>query len=154
MSERTSQFRATDEPPMSLRGGAAVDDGHAAPDFDAAVDRPTSRYLEEYYWGVPHLDAVSWRYYLPIFIEHALCNVAAAGSNAVDTFLASLRPPDRDPPRFASLSAEQEGAVVAMLERLAFDEASTWKSQAMLALEEYWGPGALYRGTRDCRHEP
>lgn len=148
------QSRATDEPPMSLRGGAAVDDGHTATDFDAALDRPTSEYLEEYYWGVPHLDAVSWRYYLPILIEHALRNVAAARSNAVDAFLASLRPPDRDPPRFASLSAEQEEAVVAMLERLAFDEASTWKSQAILALEEYWGPGALYRGPRDHLHEP
>ena len=106
---------------MSLRGGAAVDDYHAAPQFDAEVDRPTPEYLEKYYRGIPHIDAVSWRYYLPILTEHALRNVAAAESNAVDAFLASLRPPDREPPRFASLTAELEGAVVAMLDTLAFD---------------------------------
>lgn len=61
---------------MSLRGGAAIDDNHTAPQFDAEVDRPAPEYLEKYYWGIPHLDA-------------------------------SLRPPDRDPPRFASLTADQ-----------------------------------------------
>jgi hypothetical protein len=134
---------------MSLRGGAAIDDISSPAQYDAEIDRAAPEYLEKYHWGIQHLDALSWRYYLPILIEHALRNVATAESNAVETFLASLRPPDRHPPRFASLTAEEEGAVVAMLDRLAFDAASKWKSQAILALEEYWAPGALYRAPRD-----
>jgi hypothetical protein len=66
MIERSTQSKATEGPAMSLRGGAAVDDCHAAPDFDAALDRPTSEYLEEYYWGVPHL---------PIVVEHSCAPV-------------------------------------------------------------------------------
>jgi hypothetical protein len=138
-------------PPLSLRGAAAIDDHDMAPPFDVELDKPTPEYLEKYYWGIPHLDAVSWRCYLPILIEHALVNVASADSNTVEAFLASLRPPDRDPPRFASLTAEQRMKVIAMLDTLAFDETSQWKSQAMLALEEYWGPGALYQAPDDAK---
>jgi hypothetical protein len=64
----------------------------------------------------------------------------------VDAFLASLRPPDREPPRLGSLSIEQETEVVALLDKLAFEDSSAWKAQAVTALEEYWAPGALYRG--------
>ena len=69
---------------MSLRGGAAIDDNHTAPAFDFEVDRPSPEYLEKYYWGISHLDAVSWRYYLPILTEHTLRNFATSESNAVD----------------------------------------------------------------------
>lgn len=150
MSERNTTSRVAEGPIMSLRGGAAIDDNHTAPPFDFEVDRASPEYLEKYYWGISHLDAVSWRYYLPILTEHTLRNFATSESNAVDAFLASLRPPDRDPPRFTSLTTDQERAVVAMLDTLAFDEASKWKSQAMLALEEFWAPGALYKHPRDA----
>lgn len=132
-------------PPMSLRGGAAVDDHQTAPSIDEAADRPSPEYLEKYHWGIPHLDAASWRYYLPILMEYTLQNVGNTQSNAVDSFLASLRPPDRDPPRFAIFASEEERAMVNMLDTLAFSDASKWKPQAMLALEDYWAPGALYR---------
>jgi hypothetical protein len=136
-------------PAMTLRGGAAVDDYHTPPPFDPAIDEPTPEYLENYHWGIPHLDSQSWHYYLPILVEHSLRNLAVSESNAVETFLASLRPPDRDPPRFASLTVEQEQVVVEMLDKLAFDDQSKWKPQAILALEEYWAPGALYRTPHD-----
>ena len=64
---------------------------------------------------------------------------------AVDSFLASLRPPDRSPPRFAALNPEQEAAVVAVLDLLAFNDRSKWQQAAIIALEEYWAPGASYR---------
>jgi hypothetical protein len=38
--------------------------------------------------------------------------------------------------------------VVTLLDTLAFSEASKWKSEAIIALEEYWAPGALYRPSR------
>jgi hypothetical protein len=118
-------------PSISLRGGAAIDDHEAAPPFDDVADRPSPEYLEKYYWGIPHLDRASWRYYLPILTEYALSNLGTTDSNAVDAFLASLRPPDRDPTRFAQLSTEEERAVVTMLDALAFSETSKWKFQAI-----------------------
>ncbi len=62
-----------------------------------------------------------------------------------EALLWSLRPPDREPPRLGSLSAEQEAVVVAVLDVLAFDERSLDRDLAMQVLEEYWIPGALYR---------
>jgi hypothetical protein len=137
-------------PTMSLRGGNARDEYREPPPFDPELDRPTPEYLERYFWGIAHLDAESWRYYLPMLIEHTLQNVGNPRSMAVDAFLASLRPPDREPPRLESLSAEQKAQVIALLDRLAFEDGSAWKSQAMTALEEYWAPGALYRSSREA----
>ncbi len=129
-----------------------MDSYETAPDFDAELDRVTPEYLEQNFWGVAHLDAVSWQYYLPILMGHALRNIRNPGSMAVDAFLASLRPPDRDPPRFAALTPAQEQAVARMLDILAFQEDSAWKEAAMIALEEYWAPGAIYRdGARQSR---
>jgi hypothetical protein len=59
--------------------------------------------------------------------------------------LSSLRPPEREPPRFAVLTKDQEELIGAFLDVLAFDEASVWHDLAMQVLEEYWIPGALYR---------
>ena len=59
--------------------------------------------------------------------------------------LGSLRPPDREPPRLASLSAGQEAVVVAVLDVLAFDERSLDRDLALQVLEEYWVPNAFYR---------
>jgi len=132
-------------PAMSLRAGNAVDSYETPPPFDADIDAPTAEYLESHYWGLPHLDAVSWRYYLPIFLGHALANIANPKSMAVDAVLASLRPPDRVPPRFASLTEAQTQAVGSVLDALAFQEGSVWTDLAIIALEEYWAPGATYR---------
>ncbi len=132
-------------PPMSLRGGNALDDYEVAPEFDPALDAITREYLETHFWGIAHLDTQSWRFYLPHLLGHALQNIANPASNATDAFLSSLRPPDRDPPRFGSLTSAEEQVVVAVLDKLAFSEESVWREPAMIALEEYWAPGATYR---------
>jgi hypothetical protein len=64
---------------------------------------------------------------------------------AVEGLLHSLRPPDREPPRLASLTAEQEAVIVALLEEVAFSEDSANSDFAMQVLEEWWIPNALYR---------
>jgi hypothetical protein len=46
----------------------------------------------------------------------------------------------RKAPPLASLSPEHKAQVVALLDKLAFDDASA----------EYWAPGALYRGSHDA----
>lgn len=132
-------------PPMSLRGGNALDDYETAPAFDPVIDKVSSKYLEKYYLGITHLDSESWRFYLPHYLVHSIHNISDPSSTAVDFFFASLRPPDRDPPRFGALSKEEEAAVVAVLDQLAFSDESAWREQAMIALEEYWGAGATYR---------
>ena len=130
---------------MSLRGGNALDSYDAAQAFDPVRDEVTPDYLEANHWGIPHLDSESWRFYLPHLLGHALQNIANPASAATDTFLFSLRPPDRDPPRFGSLSRAEEQVVVGVLDTLAFSDQSVWRESAMIALEEYWAPGATYR---------
>lgn len=132
-------------PTMSLRAGNALDSYDAPPSFDAHLDRPTAAYLETHHWGVAHLDAASWRHYLPLLLRHALLKLEHPDSMAIDALLSSLRAPDRDPPRLASLSQAQQQAVIAVLDALAFEDASAWKDEALVALEEYWAPGAHYR---------
>jgi len=132
-------------PPISLRGGNALDDYETPPAFDPVMDRVTPEYLEKHCWGIAHLDSESWRFYLPHYLAYAVQHVTGASSTAMDCFLASLRPPDRDPPRFGALSEAEEKVIVAVLDRLAFSEDSAWQAEAMLVLEEYWAPGAIYR---------
>jgi hypothetical protein len=133
-------------PPMTLRGGAAVDGYDTPPDHEPAIDQPTDAYLEAHAYGaLPHLDPASWRHYLPHLIDHALRHLGEPGSMVTEALLGSLRPPDREPPRLGSLSAEQEAVVVAVLDLLAFDERSAHRDLAMQVLEEYWVPNALYR---------
>ena len=131
-------------PTMSLRAADAIDDRVPPPPFDVRLDLPTPDYLERYSGGVPHLDAASWRYYLPHFLQHCDDHLTNPASNAVMAILFSLRPPDRDPPRFGTLTDQQVSSVVAVLDRLAFTETSEWKEEAAIALEEYWAPGANY----------
>ena len=65
---------------------------------------------------------------------------------APEGLLYSLRPPDRDPPRLASLTPEQKAAIVAFLEALAFDDnAAYYQADALQILEEWWLPNARYR---------
>ena len=133
-------------PTVSLRAGDARDDHLPPPSFDPLLDRVDDDYLHRYRWGIGYLDAFSWRHYLPRLIEHAVrCH--RAGSDVTDRLLHDLRPPDRDG-RFASLSADQEAALVRLLDLLAFSEASPHADDARTALEEWWAPGALYRPAR------
>ena len=135
-------------PPITLRGGEALDSYDEPPPYDAAVDDPTVQYLEAYAFNALNfLDPRSWRHYLPRLIEYALTNVAsnAPGTMAIDGFLWSLRPPDRDPPRLGSLTRDQEDVIVEALEELAFSDDSVHRKDAMQVMEEWWIPGALYR---------
>ena len=135
-------------PPITLRGGNALDSYDEPPPFDADLDEPDDAYLEMHAFnGVVFLDPPSWRHYLPRLIDYALRNIAsnAPGTMAIDGLLFSLRPPDRDPPRLGSLTRAQEEVVVAVLEQLAFADDSVYRTEAMQVMEEWWIPGALYR---------
>src|ERR1700730_14799910 len=110
-------------PPLTLRGGSAVDTYHVPPAFDPDLDRPTDAYLEEYaYLGLTYLDPASSRHYLPCLIDYAIRPFGATAPLVTDGLLSSLRPPDREPPRLGSISTEQEAVVVEFLDLLAFDE--------------------------------
>lgn len=135
---------AAAQPTISLRGGDAIDDYKAPPPFDATVDAITDEYLSKYIWGVGYLDPVSWRHYLPYLVEHSMQHYQQ-GSDVIDALLNSLRPPDREPPRLASLSPDQEAVVIEFLDLLAFSAQSQYQELACQALEEWWVPGALYR---------
>ena len=135
---------ASTPPSITLRGGNDLDDYQQPSAFDPALDAISEGYLEQYAWGLSYLDPESWRHYLPSFIAHAVQHLSR-GSNAVDALLNSLRPPDREAPRLASLSAEQESVIVEFLDLLAFSPESVHQDLASQALEEWWAPGALYR---------
>lgn len=135
-------------PPITLRGGSALDSYEEPPPFDPDIDAPTDKYLEDHaFHGLNFLDAPSWRHYLPRLIGYALRNIAsnAPGTMAIDALLWSLRPPDRTPPRLGSLTPEQERVIVAALDELAFASDSVYRRDAMQVMEEWWIPGALYR---------
>jgi uncharacterized protein DUF6714 len=143
-------FRADVEapPPLTLRGGNAVDGYDVPPPFDPARDEPTDAYLEGFaFWGLGYLDARSWRHYLPRLIDYALRRPDDPAM-AAEALVRSLRPPDRYPPRLGSLSPAQEAAVTAFLEEVALGEAAPHlREEAQQALEEWWLPGARSRPT-------
>lgn len=135
-------------PPLTLRGANAVD-GYDRPEpFDSTRDQPTDEYLEGFaFWGLAYLDAQSWRHYLPRLIEYALGRPDDPAMVA-EALVRSLRPPDRYPPRLASLSPEQEVVVAAFLDLLAFgDLVSSLRNEAQQALEEWWLPNPRSRPT-------
>lgn len=133
-------------PPLTLRGGNAVDGYDEADPFDPARDEPTDAYIEGFaFWGLGYLDAQSWRHYLPRLIDYAFRRPDDPAM-AVEALIRSLRPPDRYPPRLATLTAEQEAVVVAFLETLALgDGGGHVQADAQQALEEWWLPGARHR---------
>ncbi len=134
-----------DTPQMTLRGGYAVDSYDVAPSPDPVLDKLTDAYLETYtFWGLAYLDPASWRYYLPHLIDYTFRHMDDP-KMAVEGLLHNLRPPDREPPRLASLTAEQEAVIVAFLEDVAFSEDSANRDFAKQVLEEWWIPDALYR---------
>jgi hypothetical protein len=132
-------------PSLNLRAGYTLDSYQEPPPYDATLDDATDSYLEQYtFWGLTHLDAGSWRHYLPRLIQYAILHPHDPHM-VVEGLLHSLRPPDREPPRLGSLSPEQEAVVVAFLESVATDAGSPNAAFALQVLEEWWVPEALYR---------
>lgn len=129
-------------PPMTLRGGDALEAGKEAPPFDVLVDAISDNYLEAHPWGSGWLDAASWRHYLPFMMEYALRHLADS-NDVTDAVLTSLRPPERTPPRLGSLSKAQETAVLRFLDVLAYSGESASMDLAALVLSEWWTPGAI-----------
>lgn len=134
-------------PPLTLRGASAVD-GYDPPEpYDAALDAPSDAYVERHaFWAMPYLDATSWKHYLPRLLRYAAARPDDPAM-VVEALVRSLRPPDREPPRLATLAPEQEAVVVAFLERLALadDAGEGTAGDAARALEEWWLPGAALR---------
>ncbi|MGC2047279.1 MAG: DUF6714 family protein [Gallionella sp.] len=136
-------------PRMTLRGGYAEDSYDLVPAPDPDLDKLTDAYLEAYtFWGLGYLDPASWRHYLPHLIDYSFRHMDDP-KMAVEGLLHNLRPPDREPPRLASLTAEQEDIIVAFLEEVAFGEDSANRDFAMQVLEEWWIPDALYRSHQE-----
>ena len=131
-------------PRITLRGGNALDSYDLPEPFDPLLDTVSDDYLERHWWGVAHLDAPSWRHYLPQLIDDSLRH-RHDYRMATEALLFSLRPPDREPPRLAALSPAEEAVVCDFLDVMAFDERSVHQELAGTALEEWWAPGALYR---------
>ena len=136
-------------PPLTLRGANAVDSYDRPEPFDPAVDQPTDEYVEGFaFWGLAYLDAQSWRHYLPRLIDYTLRRPDDPAM-VVEALVRSLRPPDRYPPRLASLSADQEAVVGAWLEHVAADPAfRPLRDEAQQALDEWWRPSPRSRPTR------
>ena len=132
-------------PSMTLRSGNEIDNYDNPISFEELIDVPNDKCLEDFYYGMSYLDSKSWKYYLPIFIDYSLRNYITSNSIVIDSLISSLRPPEREPPRLSTLNEEQKKAIVTFLDTLAFDNKSIWKNEAMVALEEYWAPGALYK---------
>jgi hypothetical protein len=135
-------------PPLTLRGGGDLDDYRSPHPFNPAIDAPTDEYLERHaFIGVGYLDAISWRHYLPCLIEYALLHPTDPAM-VTEALVASLRPPDRYPPRLGSLNAEQEDVVRSFLEALltSADDESIQRA-VQQALEEWWWPHPRSRPT-------
>jgi hypothetical protein len=137
-------------PPLSLRGGNDVDGYRTAAPFDPSVDRITDEYLESYtFWGLGYLDAQSWRHYLPHLFDYAVRRPDDPRM-AVEALVRSLRPPDRYPPRLATVTAAQEGVIAAFLEFVSHERSFEHVHEdAQQALDEWWGPGPRSRPTKD-----
>jgi hypothetical protein len=128
-------------PPLTLRGGNDVDGYDRPQPFDASLDSLTDEYLEQFtFWGLVYLDAQSWRHYLPRLIDYATRRPDDPRMVA-EALVRSLRPPDRYPPRLATLTSEQEAIVREFLELVALGDAfPDLQVDAQQALEEWWLP--------------
>ena len=133
-------------PPLSLRGGNAVDSYDLPMPFDPAEDEPTDAYFEGFaFWGLGYLDARSWRHYLPRLIDYAFRHPDDP-SMVTEALVRSLRPPDRVSARLPTLTPEQEAVIVELLKMIAVDERRHGaREDAIAALEEWWLPGARQR---------
>lgn len=132
------------DPAMILRGGDRLDDQRNVTPYDPAIDDPSDTYMESFHWSVAHLDAASWRHYLPQLADYVVRNFDKATLVGEATIF-SLCAPDQDPPRLATLTSRQQYAVTKFLEFLAFADGSAYQEGACRATDEWWSPGALYR---------
>jgi len=134
-------------PVITLKQGDDIDAyGKSSEEKNAVLNDWRSipdEYLVQYQNGLIYLDAQSWRYYLPAFLRHAVCN-ANRVSPATDACLSNLRPPDKEPPRLKTISPTERTAIVSALEYLAFDLGSVYQETACQVLEEYWVEKSLY----------
>jgi uncharacterized protein DUF6714 len=139
---------AQEPPALTLRGANGVDSYEQPARFDLTADEPTDAYLEGFaFWGLAYLDAASWRHYLPRLIDYAFRRPDDPAM-VTEALVRSLRPPDRYPPRLASLSAGQESVVRSFLEEVALgDRFPHVQFDAQQALEEWWLPNARARPT-------
>ena len=135
-------------PPMTLRGGDAIDLDMPAPPFDVLVDAISDEYLEAHPWGSGYLDATSWRHYVPFMMEYALRHITEA-SDVTDPLLTSFPPPDRNPPRLGSLTKAQETAVLRFLDVMAYNADSASMDLAAVVLSEWWTPGTIPKDVDD-----
>jgi hypothetical protein len=134
-------------PPLTLRAGGDLDDYNRPRPFDPAVDAPTDEYLERHaFIGLGYLDAASWRHYLPRLIEYTFSHPDDPAM-VIESLVRSLRPPDRYPPRLASLEQDQEDTVRVFLEAMTAWSGSTVQDDAQQALDEWWGPNPRCRPT-------
>lgn len=131
---------------LSLRQADEIDSSNApTPDVAPADWRDVSEHeLEEHHCGFTHLDAKSWRFYLPVFLAYSVRHLSRGDSLVIAACLSNLRPPDRVPSRFTTLSDGQRQTVVSVLEFLAFDSESDFMANACQVLEEYWIEHPLY----------
>jgi hypothetical protein len=135
-------------PPLTLRGANAVDSYNQPMPFNPAEDESTDAYLEGFaFWGLGYLDARSRRHSLPRLIDYAFRRLNDPAM-VTEALVRSLRPPDRYPPRLATLSADQEDVVRTFLEQAALGDAIPHvQAEAQQALEEWWLPNARCRPT-------
>ena len=136
-------------PPLTLRGGERVDSYDYPEPFDPDLDAPTDEYIERFaYHAMPFLDAHSWRHYLPRLIDHAFRRPDEPTGLVIFSLVYSLRPPDREPPRLATLTPDQESVITAFLEELTRDPAFEHaRDDAAQAIAEWWSPNARLRPT-------
>ncbi|MFA6172757.1 MAG: DUF6714 family protein [Kiritimatiellales bacterium] len=131
---------------LSLRQGDEID-SHNTPTPDALpVDwrEVSERELEKHQWGFTHLDAESWRFYLPAFLAYSVRHFTRDGSLVIMACLNNLRPPDKVPSRFSTLTDSQRQAVISVWEFLTFGVESNFTANACQVLEEYWIERPLY----------
>ncbi len=84
--------------------------------------------------------------YRPPLLAYTFRHSTSLDTIVPEGLLASLRPPDREPPRLATLTPEQAAVIVAFLDRLAFrDDTRRYQEDAMQILDEWWLPNARYR---------
>jgi hypothetical protein len=144
-------FRADVEspPPLTLRGADRVDSYDFPEPYDAELDEPTDAYIEQFaFHAMPFLDARSWRHYLPRLIHHVFRRPDEPTGLVVQAVVKSLCAPDREPPRLATLTANQEPVIVAFLEEIAVDpQYENNADDARQALLEWWVPDARHRPT-------
>lgn len=138
-------------PPLTLRGGNAIDGYDYADPFDPAADAIDDTYIEAFaFWGLGYLDARSLRHYVPHLIEYAL-RTPADPAMAGFALVRALRPPDRYPPRLATFTPAQEAVVREFLERVARGGTMPGvESDAQQALEEWWLPNPRSRPGPDA----